>query len=507
MRITKAYAEKDFNILKSFIKEEIEKENYTDAFSLIQCCSNLAYHLNFKYVDEDLENYLFHMSQLLLSLPDFKPRENKWVFYDSFGLDNRGLTQQYLTALDSWDVEYLYILEKPHNLSSSKNIINQVKNNPKAQIYIIESITVDNSISNIDSFEEVQKIINKFAPQKAFLHIAPWSVFAITTWIRYESLVTRYLINLTDHAFWLGKSCLDFNIEFRDYGCNISNKFRKIKNNQIIKQLYYPILISSKFQGFPQIDEDKVVIFTGGAFYKMYGEDFLFLNMLKTIVEENDKAIILIAGNGDSIPLKNFILKHNLMKKILIMGNRTDISEVFKRIDIYVNTYPLMGGLMSQYAVMNKKPLIGFNNSIVPCNNAESLFETTTLKFTYFTLDEFYSEINQLINNANYRQKIVSNYSDLVPSENKFSNDLAKKLSNNEIYIYEDINIDLDRFCNIYCDMENNYLKQYDLIKFKWIGLKYFKYDFLEAFFLSIRILINNRQRLWSKIKKKLGIH
>ena len=271
--------------------------------------------------------------------------------------------------------------------------------------------------------------------------------------------------------------------------------------------MYYPILISSEFQGFPQIDEDKVVIFTGGAFYKMYGEDFLFLNMLKTIVEENDKAIILIAGNGDSIPLKNFILKHKKKKKILIMGNRTDISEVFKRIDIYVNTYPLAGGLMSQYAVMNKKPLIGFNDSIVPCNNVESLFEPTTLKFTYFTLDEFYSEINQLINNANYRQKIVSNYSDLVPSENKFSNDLAKKLSNNEIYIYEDINIDLDRFCNIYCDMENNYLKQYDLIKFKWLGLNYFKYDFFSAFISAMRILINNKELIWIKIKKRLGIN
>lgn len=74
-------------------------------------------------------------------------------------------------------------------------------------------------------------------------------------WIKYKSLVKRYLINPTDHAFWLGKSCLDFSIEFRDYGCNVSNKFRSIENNQIIKQIYYPILISSDFKGLPKIEK------------------------------------------------------------------------------------------------------------------------------------------------------------------------------------------------------------------------------------------------------------
>ena len=50
-------------------------------------------------------------------------------------------------------------------------------------------------------------------------------------------------------------------------------------------------------------------------------------------------------------------------------------------------------------------------------------------------------------------------------------------LYKNEIAVYEDIEIDIIRFSNIYFDIENNYLKEYDLIKFRWLGLKYFKYE------------------------------
>lgn len=501
MKLTLECVEKNFNKLKFLIKVEIKKRNYKNACSIIQCCANIAYHLNFKYVDEELENYLFEMSQNLISSPEFIPNKNRWVFYDSFGLDNRGLTQQYLNALDSWGVEYLYILEKPKDMNSCRNIIKQVKNNKMAQLYIIES----NDINNLN-FMEIQKKIDEFAPNNVFIHISPWSVFAIMIWIKYKSLVKRYLINLTDHAFWLGKSCLDFSIEFRDYGCNVSNKFRSIENNQIIKQIYYPILISSDFKGLPKIEKDKIVLFTGGSFYKMYGENFSFLNILKRISNENNNSIILIAGNGNEKPLIEFIKNNNLINKIFLIGNRTDISEVFKRIDVYINTYPFIGGLMSQYAIMNNKPLIGFNDKNIPCNNAEGLFETNNLKFTYFNLEEFHHEINKLIQDSKYRNEKKLNYENLIPSKEKFSTDLQNKLYKNEIAVYEDIEIDIIRFSNIYFDIENNYLKEYDLIKFRWLGLKYFKYDFFGAFISTIKILINHRKLIIRKIVKKLKL-
>lgn len=86
------------------------------------------------------------------------------------------------------------------------------------------------------------------------------------------------------------------------------------------------------------------------------------------------------------------------------------------------------------------------------------------------------------------------------------STDLQNKLYKNEIAVYEDIEIDIIRFSNIYFDIENNYLKEYDLIKFRWLGLKYFKYDFFGAFISTIKILINHRKLIIGKIVKKLKL-
>lgn len=46
------------------------------------------------------------------------------------------------------------------------------------------------------------------------------------------------------------------------------------------------------------------------------------------------------------------------------------------------------------------------------------------------------------------------NYENLIPSKEKFSTDLQNKLYKNEIAVYEDIEIDIIRFSNIYFDMK-----------------------------------------------------
>ena len=125
---------------------------------------------------------------------------------------------------------------------------------------------------------------------------------------------------------------------------------------------------------------------------------------------------------------------------------------------------------------------------------------------TYFNLEEFHHEINKLIQDSKYRNEKKLNYENLIPSKEKFSTDLQNKLYKNEIAVYEDIEIDIIRFSNIYFDIENNYLKEYDLIKFRWLGLKYFKYDFFGAFISTIKILINHRKLIIRKIVKKLKL-
>lgn len=43
---------------------------------------------------------------------------------------------------------------------------------------------------------------------------------------------------------------------------------------------------------------------------------------------------------------------------VFLIGDRHDINEVFKHSDIFLNTYPIGGGLMTQYAAANSKPIL-----------------------------------------------------------------------------------------------------------------------------------------------------
>lgn len=63
----------------------------------------------------------------------------------------------------------------------------------------------------------------------------------------------------------------------------------------------------------------------------MYGENFFISKYSKEWSNENNNSIILIAGNGNEKPLIEFIKNNNLINKIFLIGNRTDISEVFKK--------------------------------------------------------------------------------------------------------------------------------------------------------------------------------
>ena len=90
--------------LKAAIAGELHGNRTENALSLISNCANLLYQTNIRYKDEDLEGYI----RQIASLPGLGPdrelcaehmAEEKLIFYDGFGLNDRGLAQIYLLAL------------------------------------------------------------------------------------------------------------------------------------------------------------------------------------------------------------------------------------------------------------------------------------------------------------------------------------------------------------------------------------------------------------------------
>jgi len=68
-----------------------------------------------------------------------------------------------------------------------------------------------------------------------FLCTTPWDISAILAFMQMSGKMKRYQINLTDHAFWLGRQAFDFCLEFRDFGANVSRIHRNIPMRKILK--------------------------------------------------------------------------------------------------------------------------------------------------------------------------------------------------------------------------------------------------------------------------------
>ena len=94
----------------------------------------------------------------------------------------------------------------------------------------------------------------------------------------------RFLVDLTDHAFWLGKCASDYVIGFRNVGYNVAIKYRKFNEDQVVLLPYYPEKRENySFEGMPFDIKKHEFVFSGGSVYKIEGSQ-LYENMVRYIL-------------------------------------------------------------------------------------------------------------------------------------------------------------------------------------------------------------------------------
>lgn len=407
------YTNTDFTIVYERIVKEAEYEfsrkNFSDGIKYIQCAAEYQYNLNFRFSDARLDDLIIQLSdRLVQSIETYKPKKDNVIIYDCFALDSRGLTQQYLDALCYSDKYNIMLLHETSFSDKSADIIN----------YCATHGVRTEELGNCSFFEKEEKLlrlIKDFRPEKVLYHLTPWSILPLSTFYAFKQIIS-YQINLTDHAFWLGPKLIDFSFEFRNFGAVLSIDKRKIKQEQILLQPYYPWTEDKPFQGFPELVNGKVICFAGGWLYKTEGDNGMFYEIAKRILEENPNTIFLYAGDGDRSNVNKFIKDNHFENRYLLLGNRTDINEVIKHIDIYINTYPIIGGLMSQFAAINGKPILTYKTKQVEdvvCQKGYS-------NIVFDTADELIHEANRLINDIDYRAEQGDIMRSLVTTQDDF---------------------------------------------------------------------------------------
>lgn len=446
-----------YSVLMKYAQKNFLKRKYPQSLDYLKVATNWAYNFNYFYTDTVAENLLKQISKTCLrSISiDVSHSEKRFVLLDSFCWDNRGLTQQYLRAMMSMNADILY-LQTGGDFSGGQDIIHELSEYKKAKVYSCEKFPK----SDIERARILIEQIQAFAPSKIFLHLSPSDVVALMVCHSINGPV-KYNINLTDHAYWMGSSFIDYNIEFRGYGKTVSLEKRGLKSEQLLALPYYPIKSkSAEFQGFPPLKEGTVKLFTGGSLYKMMGKQDIFFRMMDDILDLSADAVILVAGFNSSSTFEQKRAKMKHGDRVILIGIRRDIDAVFAHCDIYLGTYPFSGGLMSQYAAINKKPIIAYADPRDAWDHLEGLINhyQNGMK-TYTDWRAMLNYADRLIHDKKFRLQEGERISQSMMTPELFNKNFEEVISTNKIlWDWDWERIDYETLASRYLELENIYL-------------------------------------------------
>jgi hypothetical protein len=385
------------------------------------------------------------------------------VIYDSHFRSDGGVLFQYLNYFINQGFQIKIVTTAKGGKIEFKN--DQVS---------VERIDVQSEIAAV---ERVHSSIVDFCPQYIFIHLKPSDVIGFGALSNIQG-VSRYFINLTDHIFWLGRLSADYFLEFRSFGMNLSMKQRGIPRESLLYLPYYPKIERNEFQGFGFAKEEgDVVALIGGNFYKLLLDpDLRYLKMIGEVGKQHKSLKVIVVGWGKTKFLQQFLKEHELQNQFILLDKREDISELINNVDIYINTYPLIGGLMSMHAALHNKPILTYapekffsNNSIGDLLNNDNLPECTSEV-------EFKEHLTQLVLNKEERLR-YSNYSKAVNvTEAQFKERLDGILLNKyEAYQLKELVFDFKAYGDLYIKMENLINREARLTKLRLLKFEYFR--------------------------------
>ena len=462
--ITQAIISRDYSHINQMALKAVKERKFNDALDLFALAATIAYTYNFvpELSDIAIEEALQTIAAANFEYYEIKGLDNTVVLYDYFGLDNRGLTQQYLRALIQNRKRIIYILAHSDPKFYESDIYCELENYPDKEIYLIAEK------SYLGKVREVISILQKEQPSKALMHLAPWDVCAFMIFSLSKGIV-RYQINLTDHAYWLGVGIVDVNLDFRSFGANLSIAKRKISRDKIKIHPYYPILNQHDFEGLPVPIKQKKVILAGGSMYKILGENLAFLHLIKNVLLKDKSLLFLFAGSGNTKPINDFVKSHGLSDQFFLIGNRKDLTALLDHVDYFFTTFPLTGGLMTQIAAACAKPVFSFSYPEYRFNDLDDLFCKKVKIITYSTIETFVDGFFKVYEDKSFLKKYGLQLQSSIISTEEFGESLQEIFNGGNPYASiiedkEDLSLSLEIMSDLLIKSENEYNAQYERI-------------------------------------------
>lgn len=417
-----------YDKLKGFARRAIETRDYKFSLDYIRSFSYIAYTFGFRYTDDEAEDMLNQISQQIKKKEPLRDAAgtHRCVMIDSLSEYHGGLTVQYLRAIKAagWDI--LYLSDTDLSQRHRSDLRKELASNPK-----LKAVSVPRYKRGLKRCQFMYDTIMDYNPENVFIHIAPHAAYPATVCYALPPQMKKYLINYTDHSFLLGTGCVNKSFEFTNYGASYSWRFRHIDESDMFKLPYYSFADDVAFQGLPDIAKGKVVIFSGGNYWKIIDEADTFFKLVKAILDRCPNAVVLYAGTGNDIPVKAAIEKYKIGDRFVLLGWRNDISELFNHCDIYLSTYPSPGGLMSQFAARAGKPILAYEPS---GRKITEIFvcQVRKIDITIDTIEKFVEEVQRLLEDPTYRGIRGEEMRSCVLSVNEFNEKFKMAVEQNK---------------------------------------------------------------------------
>ena len=460
MKITKDRVLKDYNKLVLLAEKLFEKKQYERTAVVIKTAALLMYNFNIIYTDERLESLLHKIAYVYIPQLATEKADKTVLFYDWWCWETRGLSNIYIKALVANGYKVIVVTQE-YNKKNTDWLLDLLGEQGCIEFYNAKS-------SYKAQLENLSAIYNKHKPSFAFFHSMPNDVTGCAFFAKIPC--TRYQINLTDHAYWLGATCLDYSLEFRDYGYTISKNHRHIPEEKLLVLPYYPVhkrVAADSMKDF--FEAHKNIVFSGGSLYKIAGSP-VFFEIASYILDTYKDATFVFIGGGNPENINNFIFQKGYQDRFFYFAERPDFEDFIRRSKFFLCTYPIMGALMNQLAVINGKIPLCYNpnmDDIARDGDNESLFIDTGHNpvMSYKTLDGLKQEIDRLFTDSNYLSQKEKQLEGMIISESDFSEQVKSILeTKSKKYHGHERKLDLEEFAQIYIDAENNTNRQYNLI-------------------------------------------
>ena len=424
--------------LKKDVSEACHMGDYVRVDRLLGNISSLVCQYNWRYSDPELDEAIATVSKHVCSsaINPSVANPKRVVFYDKFGT-TYVLAVQYLIALAKAGYEVLYILcDNNHGATAQQTpILEHLR-----PYHNITTIQIDGKKSRFEKAQEIYRLTCEFAPEKLFVHTSSYTTFNyVLPSIGKECM--KYYIDLGDHNFWFGAGHVDYVLPYRQFGATIDFEKRGFRREQILLMPYYPCIVKREFAGFPVNTDGKVVLFTGGDYYKTIDKDNTYWTLLRELVARYPNLLVLYAAKNISSKeqerLNAFLAEKDYASRMVNIGFRADINEVFQHIDIFMGTCPMSGGLMPQYAAINHKPILQFYPEWLNTNNETEQVLDYNAQPSISTSDKvaFFMEAEKLINDREYRTKRGEELYNAIIKPEEFDDLLMRTIRSNETQI------------------------------------------------------------------------